>query len=115
MTDISTATLPAAVADYFARTTGDDPQDPAVLFTPTATVTDDGHTYRGREAIAAWMSKTSGEFTFTVTPVRTEHVAATTTVVNRLAGNFPGGVVDLRYRFTLTASQDAIRDLVIAP
>ncbi|MET3808329.1 hypothetical protein ABIB25_005358 [Nakamurella sp. UYEF19] len=115
MIDISTAALPAAVADYFARTTGGDPQDPVELFAATATVTDEGHTYQGREAIATWMSKTGGEFTFTVTPVKTEHDAMTTTVVNRLEGNFPGGIVDLRYRFTLTPSQDAIQDLLIAP
>jgi hypothetical protein len=115
MIDISTAALPAAVAGYFARTIGDDPRDPAELFIPTATVTDDGHTYQGRDAIAAWMSKTGQEFTFTVTPVKIEHEATTTSVVNRLSGNFPGGVVDLRYRFTLTAAQNAIRDLLIAP
>jgi hypothetical protein len=115
MIDISTAALPAAVAGYFSRTTGDDPRDPAELFSPTATVTDDGHNYQGREAITAWMGRTGSEFTFTVTPVRTEHDATSTTVVNRLAGNFPGGVVDLRYRFTLTAAGDAIQDLLIAP
>ena len=115
MTDFSTAALPAAVADYFARTTGDDPQDPAELFAPTANVTDDGRTYQGREAIAAWLGKTGQEFTFTVTPVKTERDATTTTVVNRLAGDFPGGIIDLRYRFTLTVAEDAIQDLLITP
>jgi hypothetical protein len=34
-------------------------------------------------------------------------------VVNHLEGDFPGGVVDLRYRFAL--SGDLISELVIAP
>jgi hypothetical protein len=34
-------------------------------------------------------------------------------VVNHLEGDFPGGAVDLAYRFTLVA--DRIGELVIAP
>ena len=34
-------------------------------------------------------------------------------VVNHLEGDFPGGVVDLRYRFVMTG--DLIAELVIAP
>jgi hypothetical protein len=33
--------------------------------------------------------------------------------VNHLEGNFPGGVVDLRYRFVVV--DDLISELVIAP
>ena len=33
--------------------------------------------------------------------------------MNHLEGDFPGGVVDLRYKFTLT--DDLISELVIAP
>ena len=33
--------------------------------------------------------------------------------VNRLEGNFPGGVADLNFRFTLAG--DRIAELVIAP
>jgi hypothetical protein len=39
--------------------------------------------------------------------------ADTWLVTNRLEGDFPGGIVDLGYRFRLTG--DAIAELLIAP
>ena len=43
-----------------------------------------------------------------------ERVDATHWVaVNRLEGDFPGGVAELRYRFTL--ADDLVTELVIAP
>jgi hypothetical protein len=39
--------------------------------------------------------------------------ARTWAILNHLEGNFPGGVVDLWYRFVLT--DDLICELVVAP
>ena len=83
-------------------------------FTPDATVVDDGHEYVGSDEIRHWLAKASTEFTYTRTLVDAELVDADTwLVMNHLDGNFPGNVVDLRYRFVLTG--DLISQLVIAP
>jgi ketosteroid isomerase-like protein len=83
-------------------------------FTPDATVVDDGHEYVGSDEIRHWLANASTEFTYTRTFVDAEVVDADTWLVtNRLEGNFPGNVVDLRYRFALTG--DLISQLVIAP
>jgi len=83
-------------------------------FTPDATVADDGHSYVGSQEIRGWLGKTSTEFTYTRTLVDARQVDANTWLItNRLEGNFPGNVVDLRYEFVLTG--DLISRLVIAP
>ena len=54
------------------------------------------------------------EFTYTRTLVgATETAADEWVVTNHLEGNFPGGTVELRYRFRLAA--DLITRLDIAP
>ena len=82
-------------------------------FTADAVVTDEGRDYTGRDEIGAWLTASAGEYTYT-----SEFTGATTTdttidVGQRLEGNFPGGVVDLHYRFTLDGA--SISRLVIEP
>ena len=81
---------------------------------PDAHVSDDGHDFRGREEIRDWLSGASAEFTYTRTLVDATATAPNTwLVVNHLEGNFPGGVVDLRYRFVV--ADGLISELEIAP
>src|SRR3954471_14547897 len=83
-------------------------------FAPNARVVDDGHEYNGSEEIRDWLDHAASEYTFTRSLVRAEADADNTwLVVNHLEGNFPGGVVDLRYQFVVTG--DRISELVIAP
>jgi hypothetical protein len=83
-------------------------------FTPDATVADDGHEYVGSEEIRHWLAEASTEFTYTRTFVGANAVDANTWVVtSHLEGNFPGNVVDLRYRFVVAGER--ISRLVIAP
>ncbi|MDW6066022.1 nuclear transport factor 2 family protein [Streptomyces sp. FXJ1.4098] len=86
----------------------------AATLTPEASITDDGHTYEGIDAITGWLEQIRTEFTYTTTPVAAEHTGVGQyTVTQHLEGDFPGGSVDLRYRFTL--DEGLIRRLVIAP
>lgn len=107
-------TLPAVVRTYLTAHRTRDVATALSTFTADAAVTDEGHTFRGREAIGNWLGNAGSEYTFT-----TEFTGATTTdavhidVVQRLEGNFPGGVADLHYRFTLDG--DLISRLVIEP
>jgi hypothetical protein len=112
--EIPRTALPAVVDRYIDAHNARDVDAALAGFTPDATVVDDGGTHTGAGAIRAWLSTSSTEWTYTSTPTafhRTddEHFAVTQHVV----GDFPGGVVDLRYRFTLR--DGLIGHLVIAP
>jgi hypothetical protein len=83
-------------------------------FTPDATVTDEDRTYEGSDQVRRWLDRAATEFTYTRTFVKAEQTSPSTwVVVNHLEGDFPGGSVDLRYRFTLTGG--LISALTIAP
>jgi len=83
-------------------------------FTDDATVVDEGHTYTGTEAIEKWSTKSAGEYTYTVKPIAVDRIDATHwTVTQHLEGDFPGGVVDLHFRFGLR--DGLIEHLVIEP
>ena len=106
--------LPDVVARYQAAHDRGDVDTAAAAFTPDATVQDDGREYRGRDEIRHWLAKTSTEFSYTRTLTGATAIDAQSwLVINHLEGNFPGGVVDLRYRFVL--AQDLIAELEIAP
>ncbi|MGY1842666.1 nuclear transport factor 2 family protein [Modestobacter sp. SYSU DS0875] len=112
--DIQPDQLPATIRGYLAAHDAGDADTALRAFTPTAVVVDDGITYRGTEEIRRFLAKAGAEFTYTSTLVAVErsddaHWVAT----KHLEGNFPGGIVDLRYRFAMDG--DAIAELVIAP
>ncbi|WP_199255156.1 nuclear transport factor 2-like protein [Mycolicibacterium mengxianglii] len=106
--------LPAVVTTYLTAHRTRDVATAIRAFTENAAVTDEGHTVHGRDAIAAWLGSAGTEYTFI-----TEFTGATTTdaghvdVLQRLEGDFPGGVADLHYRFTLDG--ELISRLVIEP
>lgn len=66
--------LPGVVQAYLdAHARGDVPAA-AECFTPAAVVVDDGSTYRGREEIRGWLSRSSAEYTYTTTPTAAVHL-----------------------------------------
>jgi hypothetical protein len=116
--------LPDAVRRYQDAHDRHDTDVALSAFTADATVVDDGRTMRGTGQIRDWLANVAREFTFTRTFVGAESSGvqdrgAETSgsgiwvVHNRLEGDFPGGVADLSYRFTV--SGDLISELVIAP
>jgi hypothetical protein len=85
-----------------------------LAFARDAHVLDDGHDYYGLEAIRDWLARASTEFTYTRALLDASAEAPNRWLVrNRLEGDFPGGVVDLQYRFTLV--DGLIADLAIVP
>lgn len=106
--------LPEVVSRYQAAHDRRDTAAALSTFAPNARVFDDGRQYHGAEEIRDWLDHAASEYTFTRTLVSTEATGAGTwAVVNHLEGNFPGGVVDLRYRFTV--ADGLVSELVIAP
>ena len=106
--------LPHVVAHYQDAHDRRDVEAALATFAPDATVMDDGHQYRGLDEVRHWLARASTEFTYTRTLLGADAIDANTWLVtNHLEGNFPGGVVDLRYRFVL--ADDLIAELEIAP
>jgi hypothetical protein len=106
--------VPEVIARY--QDAHDRHDAPAALtaFAPDARVVDDGREFNGADEIRHWLTTAASEFTFTRSLVSAERVDAERwLVVNHLEGDFPGGVVDLRYEFVVT--NGLIADLVIAP
>jgi hypothetical protein len=107
-------TLPEVIARYQGAHDRHDTAVALSAFTRDAKVADDGREYNGTDEIRDWLATAASEYTFTRTLVSAEPVGSGGwLVVNHLEGNFPGGVVDLRYQFVLTG--DLISELVIAP
>ncbi|MHA7961068.1 nuclear transport factor 2 family protein [Streptomyces sp. L500] len=106
--------LPKAITRYLTAHHAHDTATAVTTFTHDATVIDDGNTYQGRAAIEQWLDRSATEFTYTIhltnaQETDTAHYIAT----HHLEGNFPGGTIDLRYRFTLR--DDLIEHLAIEP
>jgi len=113
-TSIEPDQLPAVIRGYLAAHVARDADAALPAFTPDAVVVDDGVTYRGTEEIHGFLSESGAEFTYTTTLVGAERTDdAHWVAINHLVGDFPGGVVDLRYRFAMDG--DRIAELVIAP
>jgi SnoaL-like domain len=106
--------VPAVIDRYLLAHDRRDTDGALSTFAPNATVVDDGQRYVGPDRIREWLANVSTEFSYIRTLTGADGVDADTWLVtNRLEGDFPGGVVDLGYRFRLTG--DAIAELLIAP
>lgn len=105
--------LPDTVKTFMTALDTRDIDAALATLTADAVVTDEGRAYKGSTDIGAWLANAASEYTYT-----TEFTGATTTettidVAQHLEGDFPGGVADLHYRFTLDGA--SISRLVIEP
>ncbi len=112
-----TLALPEIIEQYLtlaSRHSKADAELIAACFAEAGEVADEGEARRGREAIRQWWAGTATKFEYSV-EVRSCHELGygRFEVFTRLEGNFPGNVVDLAYRFTLSGG--LISQLEIAP
>ncbi|MCX4647529.1 MULTISPECIES: nuclear transport factor 2 family protein [unclassified Streptomyces] len=106
--------LPETITRYLKAHRAHDIATAITAFTSDATVTDDGTTYEGTAAIEQWLSRSASEFTYTIELTGAQQTDATHySATHHLEGDFPGGTIDLHYRFTLR--DHLIEQLVIAP
>ncbi|MFF3577357.1 nuclear transport factor 2-like protein [Streptomyces mirabilis] len=111
---IAPDTLPEVITRYLTAHRAHDTAVALATFTQDATVIDDGNTYQGTTAIERWLNRSATEFTYTTELTGAERTDASHyTATQHLEGDFPGGTVDLRYRFTLRG--DLVERLVIEP
>ncbi|WP_327128852.1 nuclear transport factor 2 family protein [Streptomyces sp. NBC_01727] len=109
-----TDVLPDVVTEYLTAHRERDAATAITAFTHDATVTDDGKTYAGSAAIESWLNRSASEYTYTTVLTGAHSIDASHyTATHRLEGDFPGGVVDLRYQFALRDGR--IQRLVIEP
>lgn len=103
---------PEVVTAHLAAHGAGDVERELACYAEDAVVVDDGKTHRGQTEIREWLTASKG-YTYTVTLLSVRPDADHWTAAQRLEGDFPGGVVDLRYRYSVDG--DRIAELVIAP
>src|SRR5436309_13371809 len=92
--------LPRTIASYLTAHRTRDADTAITCFSTDATVTDDGKTYEGAADIRRWLDRSAGEYTYTIELVGAEKIDDEHyTAINHLEGDFPGGFVDLHFRF----------------
>jgi hypothetical protein len=95
-------TTPEVISRYLQAADAQDPSALAACFTDDGTVVDESHTYTGRDEIIGWREKTASQWIYTTTVTGSEPVGASRfRVTAHLEGDFPGGVADLAFDFTL--------------
>jgi len=113
-----TTSLPTVVSDYLAASDRGDLDALVTCFTEDALVLDEDREWRGRAGIRQWREKVANAYEYTV---EVRGVAEQGAVgggqhqdgLTHLEGNFPGGTVDLTFRFGLR--DDRIATLQIVP
>ncbi|MGY1761448.1 nuclear transport factor 2 family protein [Geodermatophilus sp. SYSU D00779] len=112
-TGIRPSELPATLRDFLHAHAARDVDAAIRAFTPTAVVVDQGQTFRGSGEVLEFLRNAGAEFRYTTELVGAQRIDGTRWVaVNRLEGDFPGGVAELQYRFAMDG--DLIAELVIA-
>jgi ketosteroid isomerase-like protein len=94
---------PDVISRYYAAATDGDLDTVIGCFTVDAHVLDEGSDHNGVDEIRRWREDVATKYTYTtlITGVETSGDGAYV-VATHLEGDFPGGVVDLEQRFTLT-------------
>lgn len=112
--EIAPGELPSVITAYLIAHQARDLDSAVAHYTADAEVTDEGHRYHGPGEIRSWLAHSASEYTYTITLIAAyrvddDHFDA----VHHLEGDFPGGVVDLHFRFALRDGR--ISQLVIEP
>jgi ketosteroid isomerase-like protein len=112
-TSIDPSELPAPIRSYLVAHAARDTDTALQAFGPDAVVVDQGRTFRGTDDVLDFLQHAGVEFSYTTELVGAERIDGENWVTrNHLEGDFPGGVADLTYRFTVDG--DRITELVIA-
>lgn len=111
---ISLTQLPAPISSYLVAHQARDLDTAARYYTEDAIAVDEGHAYHGPQQIRDWLATAASEYTYTIEltgarRIDDEHYVA----IHHLEGNFPGGVADLQFKFTLREGR--ISRLTIEP
>lgn len=113
-TPIDPADLPEVISTYLNAQDARDAETAVPLFRPDGVVTDEGNDFHGHDEIRGWITNAASEFTYTTEVTGASRLDETRyDVIHHLEGDFPGGVADLHFRFTLR--DGLIQALTIEP
>lgn len=93
--------LPSPIRTYFDADGRLDGNAPMSAFAPDATVVDEGHAYRGLEAIETWWRKAKAKSQYIARPIAITGQDEVTEVRATVSGSFPGSPADLTFAFRL--------------
>ena len=96
-----TLTLSQNLKRYFAAQNDHDAEGMVACFAPAAQVRDEGRDYSRLDAILQWKKDTIAKYGISIEPLSQTEEGETTTVVARVAGNFPSSPAELSYAFGL--------------
>lgn len=109
--------LPDSVRTFMAAVDAREVDKALATLSSDAVVTDEGHDYTGHDEIGSWVATAAAEYTYTTeftgATVLERQSGTTVDLGQHLEGDFPGGVADLHYRFTLDGA--IISRVVIEP
>jgi ketosteroid isomerase-like protein len=93
---------PDVITHYFSSAARRDTEALVALFADDAVVLDEGETRRGASEIRTWWEGPATTYEYTTEVLGVEPAGGAHYVARvRLEGNFPGGTVDLKYRFSV--------------
>jgi ketosteroid isomerase-like protein len=108
-----TMQAPDVITRYFAAADRRNIDEVVRLFSDDAVVADEDRTWRGASGVRAWREGPATAYQYTTKVQSIESAGGANYIARvRLEGNFPGGIVDLLYRFTI--DDQSIRRLEIA-
>jgi hypothetical protein len=94
--------LPDVIRRYFEADATRDTEAILTLFSEEAVVIDEGEAHSGIGEIRSWREEVTSKYEYTTEVVDAQRTSENEFVLTgRLAGNFPGGIADLTWRFTL--------------
>jgi ketosteroid isomerase-like protein len=93
------ADLPPPIGAYFEAANAHDADLLASLFTPGASVRDEGEQMIGHAAIRGWAEKTFRKYDLTMEPKSVERAGGAIVVTTEVSGAFPGSPIRLGFRF----------------
>ena len=89
------------IETYFDADRRRDREALTAAFAADATVTDEGRTYEGRQAIGAWWAETKARYQPVIEPLEASASDGGSVVRARVSGDFPGSPAVLRFAFRL--------------
>ena len=97
--------LTGPVATYIAAANTQDIEAVMAIFSERAVVQDEGQSWQGIAAIRQWAVDVSTKYHPIVETLEVAQADGRTILMGRVAGNFPGSPVRLRYAFTLSGGK----------
>ena len=93
--------LPEPLPEYFAAANTIDADRIAACFAENSTVHDEKRDFVGRAEIRRWAVDARRKYSFQSEPFAIDGHVDRPVVTAHVTGNFPGGSVDLSYRFVI--------------